>query len=52
MTSNNNNNNNNNNNALLTAPLGGSSLLNYINNNYKINQITVKPGQAFPSLTN
>ena len=38
MTSNNNNNNNNNN-GLLTAPLGGSSLLNYINNNYKINQI-------------
>ena len=40
MTSNdNNNNNNNNNNGLLTAPLGGSSLLNYINNNYKLNQI-------------
>ena len=33
------NNNNNNNNGLLTAPLGDSSLLNYINNNYKINQI-------------
>ena len=29
-----------NNNGLLTDPLGGSSLLNYINyNNYKINQI-------------
>ena len=49
-TNNNNNNNNNdndndndnddNNNGLLTDPLGGSSLLNYINyNNYKINQI-------------
>ena len=37
---NNNNNNNNNNNGLLTDPLGGSSLLNYINyNNYKINPI-------------
>ena len=36
---NNNNNNNNNNNDLLTDPLGGSSLLNYINYNYKINQI-------------
>ena len=34
-----NNNNNNNNNNLLTDPLGGSSLLNYINYNYKINQI-------------
>ena len=35
-----NNNNNNNDNGLLTDPLGGSSLLNYINyNNYKINQI-------------
>ena len=33
------NNNNNNNNNLLTDPLGGSSLLNYINYNYKINQI-------------
>ena len=33
------NNNNNNNNDLLTDPLGGSSLLNYINYNYKINQI-------------
>ena len=33
------NNNNNNNNAFLTDPLGGSSLLNYINYNYKINQI-------------
>ena len=32
-------NNNNNNNDLLTDPLGGSSLLNYINYNYKINQI-------------
>ena len=31
--------NNNNNNDLLTDPLGGSSLLNYINYNYKINQI-------------
>ena len=30
---------NNNNNDLLTDPLGGSSLLNYINYNYKINQI-------------
>ena len=29
----------NNNNDLLTDPLGGSSLLNYINYNYKINQI-------------
>ena len=37
--SHNNNNNNNNNNRLLTDPLGGSSLLNYINYNYKINQI-------------
>ena len=36
---NNNSNNNNNNNDLLTDPLGGSSLLNYINYNYKINQI-------------
>ena len=37
---NNNNDNDNNNNGLLTDPLGGSSLLNYINyNNYKINQI-------------
>ena len=37
---NNDNDNNNNNNGLLTDPLGGSSLLNYINyNNYKINQI-------------
>ena len=36
---NNDNNNNNNNNGLLTDPLGGSSLLNYINYNYKINQI-------------
>ena len=34
-----NNNNNNNNYYLLTDPLGGSSLLNYINYNYKINQI-------------
>ena len=31
--------NNNNNNGLLTDLLGGSSLLNYINYNYKINQI-------------
>ena len=40
-TTNNNNNNNNNNNDLLRDPLGGSSLLNYINYNYKIpvNQI-------------
>ena len=38
-TYNNNNDNNNNNNDLLTDPLGGSSLLNYINYNYKINQI-------------
>ena len=30
---NNNNNNNNNNNGLLTDPLGGSSLLKYINYN-------------------
>ena len=30
---------NNNNNGFLTDPLGGSSLLNYINYNYKINQI-------------
>ena len=36
-----NNNNNNNNNDLLTDPLGASSLLNYINYNYKINQITL-----------
>ena len=36
---NNNNDNDNNNNGLLTDPLGGSSLLNYINYNYKINQI-------------
>ena len=33
------NNNNSNNDNLLTDPLGGSSLLNYINYNYKINQI-------------
>lgn len=33
------NNNNNDNDDLLTDPLGGSSLLNYINYNYKINQI-------------
>ena len=32
-------NNNNNNNDLLKDPLGGSSLLNYINYNYKINRI-------------
>ena len=32
-------NNNNNNNDLLTDPLGGSSLLNYIDYNYKINRI-------------
>ena len=36
---NNNNYNNNNNNDLLTDPLGGSSLLNYINYNYKKNRI-------------
>ena len=36
---NNNNNNNNNSNNLLTDSLGGSFLLNYINYNYKINQI-------------
>ena len=36
---NNNNNNNNDDDDLLTDPLGGSSLLNYINYNYKINQI-------------
>ena len=37
---NDNNNDNDNNNGLLTDPLGGSSLLNYINyNNYKMNQI-------------
>ena len=30
---------NNNNNGLLTDPLGGSSLLKYINYNKKINQI-------------
>ena len=36
---NNNNNNNINNNDLLTDPLGGSSLLNYIDYNYKINRI-------------
>ena len=35
----NNNDNDNNNNGLLTDPLGGSSLLNYINYSYKINQI-------------
>ena len=35
----NNNNNNNNNNDLLTDPLGVSSLLNYIDYDYKINQI-------------
>ena len=34
-----NNNNNNNNDDLLTDPLGGSSLLNYIDYNYKINRI-------------
>jgi len=39
MNPNNNNNNNNNNNDLLTDPLGGSSLLNYINYNYKMNWI-------------
>ena len=32
------NNDNSNNNDLLTDPLGGSSLLNYINYNYNINQ--------------
>ena len=36
---NNNNNNNDDDDDLLTDPLGGSSLLNYINYNYKINQI-------------
>ena len=36
---NNNNNKSNNNNDLLTYPLGGSALLNYINYNYKINRI-------------
>ena len=36
---NDNRNNNDNNNDLLTDPLGGSSLLNYIHYNYKINQI-------------
>ena len=36
---NNNNNNNNDDDDLLTDQLGGSSLLNYINYNYKINQI-------------
>ena len=34
-----NNNNNNDDDDLLTDQLGGSSLLNYINYNYKINQI-------------
>ena len=34
-----NNNNDNNDADLLTDPLDGSSLLNYINYNYKINQI-------------
>ena len=38
---NNNNNNNNDNNDLLTDPLGGSSLLNYIDYNYKINRIKI-----------
>ena len=38
---NNNNNNNDNNNDLLTDPLGGSSLLNYIDYNYKINRIKI-----------
>ena len=38
---NNNNNNNNNNNDLLTDPLGGSSLLNYIDYNYKIYRIKI-----------
>ena len=32
---------NNNNNDLLTDPLGGSSLLNYIDYNYKINGIKI-----------
>ena len=31
----------NNNNDLLTDPLGGSSLLNYIDYNYKINRIKI-----------
>ena len=35
----NDNDNNNNNNGLLIDPLGGSSLLKYINYNLKINQI-------------
>ena len=34
-------NNNNNNDDLLTDPLGGSSLLNYIDYNYKINRIKI-----------
>ena len=34
----NNNNNNNDDDDLLTDPLGGSALLNYVNYNYKINQ--------------
>ena len=38
---NNNNNNDNNNSDLLTDPLGGSSLLNYIDYNYKINRIKI-----------
>ena len=32
---------NNNNNDLLTDPLGGSCLLNYIDYNYKINRIKI-----------
>ena len=39
INNNNNNNSNNNNNDLLTDPLGVSSLLNYIDYDYKINQI-------------
>ena len=46
---NNNNNNNNNSNHLLTDPLGGSSLLNYINYNYKINQIKLFTNYAIYS---
>ena len=38
---NNNNDNDNNNNGLLTDPLGGSSLLNYINYNYKLSYLQI-----------
>ena len=34
-------NNNNNNNGFLTDPLGGSSLLNYINYNYKLSYLQI-----------